>query len=87
MLIVFGVALLGVLVEAFVPRTHRYVVQIVLALRRPPRRAASTVVLVAPATLDRRPTTSLDGTIEAMGAIAVDGPSLFIWGTPAGARR
>ena len=32
MLIVFGVALLGVLVEAFVPRTRRFVVQLPLAL-------------------------------------------------------
>ncbi|MET0838089.1 MAG: NADH-quinone oxidoreductase subunit N, partial [Marmoricola sp.] len=31
-LIVLGVAVLGVLVEAFVPRTRRYPVQVVLAL-------------------------------------------------------
>ena len=38
LLIVFGVALVGVLVEAFVPREHRYLVQTVLALRRARRR-------------------------------------------------
>ena len=31
-LIVLGVAVLGVLVEAFVPRARRYLIQVVLAL-------------------------------------------------------
>ena len=30
--IIFGIACLGVLVEAFVPRKHRYLVQVTLAI-------------------------------------------------------
>ena len=44
MLVVFGVACLGVLVEAFVPRERRYLAQVVLDRRRPasPRSSASS---------------------------------------------
>ena len=81
MLIVFGVALVGVLVEAFVAAQA--------PLRRPDRaRAASgcsprlaAVVLLATGVLDGGANDKFDHTIEAMGAISVDGPSLFIWGT------
>jgi NADH-quinone oxidoreductase subunit N len=79
LLIVFGVALVGVLVEAFVPRGRRYVVQTglsVLGLIG----AMAAVVWVARDATSHNSGTSL-GSIEAMGAIAVDGPSLFIWGT------
>ncbi|MBA2559540.1 MAG: NADH-quinone oxidoreductase subunit NuoN [Propionibacteriales bacterium] len=79
LLIVFGVALVGVVVEAFVPRARRYVVQTAVSLGGL-LAALVGVVLVA------RDATSYDGgsargSVEAMGAIAVDGPSLFIWGT------
>lgn len=68
MLIVFGVAVAGVVVEAFVPRDRRYGVQLVLSM------AALTTALVAVITLA--------GTKHAAvaGAVAVDGPALFLQG-------
>src|SRR6188768_2087493 len=77
LLIVFAVALAGVLVEAFLPRAHRYVVQTVLALAG--LLAAFVAVVLVAAHLDE--SNGARGGIEAVGAIAVDGPSLFIWGT------
>ncbi|MEJ7744660.1 MAG: NADH-quinone oxidoreductase subunit NuoN [Nocardioidaceae bacterium] len=78
LLIVFGVAIVGVLVEAFLPRSQRYTAQVVLSLGG---LLASLVgvVLVARDLPSHNDGTSF-GSIEAMGAIAVDGPSLFIWG-------
>ncbi len=69
MLIVFGAAIVGVLVEAFAPRKRRVDVQVGLAL----------VGLVAAFVAVVR----LAGTrhIAAVGAIGVDGPALFIQGT------
>ena len=77
LLIVFGVALIGVLVEAFAPRERRYLIQTVLALVGL-LAAFVGVILVAGNLADHE---GARGSIEAMGAIAVDGPSLFIWGT------
>jgi NADH-quinone oxidoreductase subunit N len=79
LLIVFGVALAGVLVEAFVPRERRYLVQTVLTLGGL-LAALAGVVLVA-VNLTSNNAGASHGSVEAMGAIAVDGPSLFIWGT------
>jgi NADH-quinone oxidoreductase subunit N len=69
MLIVFGVAIVGVLVEAFLPRSWRYAVQVVLSI------GALIAALVF--------TVRLAGTrhVAAEGAIAVDGFTLFLWGT------
>jgi NADH-quinone oxidoreductase subunit N len=69
MLILFGGACLGVLVEAFVPRSKRYPVQLVLALAG----LVAALVMVVRAAGTR--------TITAGGAIAVDGPTLFLQGT------
>jgi NADH-quinone oxidoreductase subunit N len=69
MLILFGAACVGVLVEAFVPRRIRYGVQLVLGLAALAASLAA-VVLVA----DRR-------ALTAAGAVAVDGPALFLQGT------
>lgn len=80
LLIVFGVALIGVLIEAFVARRHRYLVQAALALVGLAA-ALAAVVLLATGVLEGGGNDKFDHTIEAMGAIAVDGPSLFIWGT------
>jgi NADH-quinone oxidoreductase subunit N len=79
MLVVLGIALAGVLVEAFAPRRLRYPLQSVLAALGLVG-AFVAVILVAG---DLRPTKD-DlgiGTIAAEGAIAVDGPTIFIWGT------
>jgi len=79
LLIVFGVAIIGVLIEAFAPRRVRYPTQTVLAAVG---LVAAFVALVLVA-LDLKPTSNGLGIggIQAEGAIAVDGPSIFIWGT------
>ena len=79
LLIVFGVATVGVLIEAFAPRRLRYPIQTVLAAAG---LVAAFVALILVA-LDLKPTSNGLGIggIQAEGAIAVDGPSIFIWGT------
>src|ERR1700754_3243648 len=74
MLIVFGVAIAGVLVEAFLPRQRRYAAQLTLGL------AGLVAALVAVVVLVRE----LHGTIgrpAVMGAVVVDTPALFLQGT------
>ena len=74
MLIVFGVAVVGVLVEAFLPRQRRYAAQLVLAL------GGLIAALVAVVVLAR----DLHGAVghsAVMGAVAVDTPALFLQGT------
>lgn len=74
-LIVLGAAVLGVAVEAFVPRRHRYFTQVFLAVIA---MGSAFGVIVAQAATGK-------GTDEAqtiaMGALAVDGPALFLQGT------
>jgi NADH-quinone oxidoreductase subunit N len=76
-LIVLAIALIGVLVEAFVPRGLRYAVQVVLSLVGL-LAAIVTSVLVF---LDLNPGSDKPkaGKVVAMGALAVDGPALFCW--------
>ncbi|MGW5919322.1 NADH-quinone oxidoreductase subunit NuoN [Nocardia fluminea] len=69
MLIVFGVGVAGVLVEAFVPRPLRYPAQLVLGL------AGVIGALVAVVLL-----AGSEGT-AVMGAVAIDGVTLFLQGT------
>ncbi len=68
MLILFGAAALGVLVEAFVPRRGRYLTQFGLALAA--LVAALVMVVVEAGTR----------TITAGRSIAIDGPALFLQG-------
>jgi NADH-quinone oxidoreductase subunit N len=79
LLIVFGVALAGVLVEAFVSRARRYLVQTTLSLVGLLAALVGVVLVARGLTSDSGGTAH--GSLEAMGAIAVDGPALFIWGT------
>jgi NADH-quinone oxidoreductase subunit N len=79
LLIVFGVAILGVLVEAFVARRSRYLVQTVLALLGVVGALVATVLVALD--LSPRGDTAGRGKIAVEGAIAVDGPTVFIWGT------
>ena len=72
-LILFGAACVGVLVEAFVPRRGRPAVQFLLSL------AALVASLVA-IILAARGTTARD-VLTADIALAVDGPALFLQGT------
>jgi NADH-quinone oxidoreductase subunit N len=69
LIIVFTVAVVGVLIEAFAPKQYRYVTQVPLAL------AGLVAALVA--------VIRLAGTSNAAaaGAVAVDGPTLFLQGT------
>lgn len=69
MLIVFGTALAGLLVEAFVGRRNRYPAQLALA------GGGLTTALVAVGLLAGRQGTAV------MGSVAVDGPALFLQGT------
>ncbi|MET7713089.1 NADH-quinone oxidoreductase subunit NuoN [Streptomyces sp. NPDC005407] len=74
-LIVVGAAIVGVLVEAFVPRKLRYHVQVFLTVVALVAAFAAVVALAA----GGYGTTKAK--IAAMGAIAVDGPALFLQGT------
>ena len=76
--IVFGVALAGVLVEAFAARRHRYLVQTLLALAG--LAGALTATILVATGLEDHAGGAAHGSIAAEGAIAVDGPSVFLWG-------
>ncbi|MFY9922018.1 MAG: NADH-quinone oxidoreductase subunit NuoN [Mycobacterium sp.] len=66
MLIVFGAAVAGVLVEAFLPHRHRYPAQLALST------GGLVAALVAVGMLTGQKSAS------AMGSVAVDGPTLFL---------
>ncbi len=75
LLLVFGGAVLGVLVEAFVPRRSRYAVQVGLALVT----LAGALAALAPASQNRTSTAGwvgVGGVVK--GSIVVDGPTLFL---------
>jgi len=73
MFIVFGIAVVGVLVEAFLPRRLRYGAQVVLALGG---LVAAFVAVVAVAK-----SVPAEGSRAVLGAVAVDRPTLFLQGT------
>jgi NADH-quinone oxidoreductase subunit N len=74
MLIIFGVAVLGVLAEAFLPRGARYPTQLVLAI-------GGQLAALAAVVRDAVDLSSTQGELTVVGAIAVDKPALFIQGT------
>jgi NADH-quinone oxidoreductase subunit N len=78
LLLVFGVACLGVLVEAFLPRERRYLVQIVLTLAG----LVGALVGVGFVAHDLHSIGggAARGVIAAEGTIVVDGPTVFFWG-------
>jgi NADH-quinone oxidoreductase subunit N len=78
MLIVFGAAVVGVLVEAFTPRSMRRTVQVVLTLGSLLAAFVLTIVIASSRTIFAN---GGAGHIAAMGAVAVDRPTLFIQGT------
>jgi NADH-quinone oxidoreductase subunit N len=78
MLIVFGAAVVGVLVEAFAPRFIRRSVQVVLTLGS---LLAAFVLTIVVASSSKIFAGGGAGHIAAMGAVAVDRPTLFIQGT------
>ncbi|GAA0852385.1 NADH-quinone oxidoreductase subunit NuoN [Streptosporangium amethystogenes subsp. fukuiense] len=71
MLLVFGAAIIGVLVEAFAPRYLRKSIQMPLTLLALLGGFVMTVLSGV---------NGLPDAPAAMGAVAVDGPALFIWG-------
>lgn len=74
-LIVFGAAMLGILFEAFLPRRSRYTAQVTLSVIG---LAAAFAAVVA---LAEKGYGTTKAHIAAMGAVAVDGPALFLQGT------
>jgi NADH-quinone oxidoreductase subunit N len=73
MLIVFSVAVVGVVAEAFLPRRIRYVAQVALALGG--LVAAFIAVIVVSRSLPA------SGRSAVLGAVAIDRPTLFLQGT------
>jgi NADH-quinone oxidoreductase subunit N len=78
MLVVFGAAVIGVLVEAFVPRELRRAVHLLLTFGSLVAAFVWTCVIAASSTLFAGGSA---GHVAAMGAVAVDRPTLFIQGT------
>ena len=78
MLVVFGVAVVGVLAEAFLPRERRRPVQLVLTLGGLLAAFVLTIVVAATSSLFAH---GGHGNVAAVGAVGVDGPTLFVWGT------
>ncbi|MGO4256452.1 NADH-quinone oxidoreductase subunit NuoN [Marmoricola sp. RAF53] len=76
-LIVLGVAVVGVLVEAAVPRARRYLVQVLLALVGTAAALAAAIVVLG--RIDPRSANPKPGFIAAEGALAIDGPALYCW--------
>ncbi|WP_354641957.1 NADH-quinone oxidoreductase subunit NuoN [Kitasatospora camelliae] len=74
MLVVFGAAVLGILVEAFLPRRLRLGAQLPLALLGLGGAFAAVVVLAAQGNATTK------AGLLAMGAVAIDGPALFLQG-------
>jgi NADH-quinone oxidoreductase subunit N len=72
LLLVFGAAIVGVLIEAFAPRYLRKAIHVPLTMLA---LAGAFVLVLIQVVRDGVPTAA-----AAMGAVAVDGPSLFIWG-------
>ncbi|GAA1892293.1 NADH-quinone oxidoreductase subunit NuoN [Lapillicoccus jejuensis] len=78
-LVVVGTALLGVLVEAFVPRAARYVTQVALTLVG---LVAAFLVLVLLSVHHQTATAGVKGSTGViLGSVVVDGPALFLQGT------
>ena len=78
MLVVFGAAIVGVLVEAFVPRELRRSVHLVITFGSLVAAFIWTCVIAASSTIFANGSA---GHVAAMGAVAVDRPTLFIQGT------
>ncbi len=78
MLIVFGAACIGVLVEAFLPRERRFNTQVAISLASLVAAVAATVWMAngLPAVGESRGY----GLLALGGTLAIDGPTAFTWG-------
>src|ERR1700722_18625466 len=77
MLVVFGAALVGVLIEAFLPRTARRAAHLVVTLGALAAAFVWTIVIAGDHKVFGG---GKVGHVAAMGAVAVDRPTLFIKG-------
>jgi len=78
LLLVFALGVVGVLVEAFVPRGLRRPAQLIITMGGLAVAFVLTIVVAATSSLFAH---GGHGNVAAMGAVGVDGPTLFIWGT------
>ncbi len=78
LIIVFGAGFVGVLVEAFVPRRLRRPVHVGVALLALLGALGSVVYLAT--SLPEHADGAARGVFAGAGSVAVDGPSLFLWG-------
>jgi NADH-quinone oxidoreductase subunit N len=78
LLIVFGGACLGILVEAFLPRGRRQLPQVVLTLLTVAAALGSTIWLWND--LDEHADGAARGLVGAEGSVIIDGPTVFLWG-------
>jgi NADH-quinone oxidoreductase subunit N len=76
LLVVFGVACVGVLVEAFVPRQHRYLTQVGMTVGGLVVALAGTIEVG----LRLEDHGAARGLVATEGALAIDGPSIYLWG-------
>ncbi len=76
--VVFGVACLGVLAEAFLPRGRRHAVQLVLSVAGLLAALVGTVLVGMD--LEVTEGGAARGLFGAAGTVAVDGPTVFLWG-------
>ncbi|UPK75835.1 NADH-quinone oxidoreductase subunit NuoN [Nocardioidaceae bacterium SCSIO 66511] len=79
-LIVFGAAFVGVMLEAFAPRKVRYFSQLVVTLIGLIAAFVGTIQVAAGLDETSGGAASARGKVVAEGALAVDGPTVFIWG-------
>lgn len=79
MLVVIGVAIVGVLIEAFVPRSARFTAQTAVALGGL-LAALGCTIWVAFDLVGAEGDVTARGQVAAEGALAIDGPSVFLWG-------
>lgn len=77
LLVVFLAAVVGVLVEAFVPRGHRYVAQVGLSVAAMLGTLATSLVVFS--RLSPTAEEAELGRVVAAGAVAADGPAVFTW--------
>ncbi len=78
MLIVFGAACFGVLIEAFMPRKRRFTAQVTLTLVSLIAAFCATVWVAT--NLKSLDDGNAYGLLALGGTVAIDGPTVFIWG-------
>ncbi len=78
LLIVFGVACLGILLEAFLPRDLRRIPQVALTLLGLAAALGATIYVATG--LEKHADGAAYGLVGAEGSVVVDGPTTYLWG-------